>query len=78
MTFEDVKRIRENPLMDDIDNKELHKMIDIAVEKQIPKKLECLEYYPNDRDCPNCSTNLVSYGWSINNCPYCGQALDWS
>ena len=45
-------------------------------ENNTPKKLECSEWYPNDRDCPNCGSNLVSYDGSINNCPYCGQALD--
>lgn len=38
MTFEDVKRIRENPTAEDVDNQELHRLIDIAIEKQIPKK----------------------------------------
>lgn len=38
MTYEDVKRIRENPTAEDVDNKELHNMIDLAIEKQIPKK----------------------------------------
>lgn len=38
MTYEDVKRIRENPSSEDCDNNELAKMIDEAVEKQIPKK----------------------------------------
>lgn len=38
MTFEDVKRIRQNPTLEDCDNEELSKLIDIALEKQIPKK----------------------------------------
>ena len=40
MTFEEVKKIRENPTMADVDNEELHKLIDIALEKQIPKSLQ--------------------------------------
>ena len=36
MNYEEVKRIRQNSKFDDIDNKELSKMIDEAVEKQIP------------------------------------------
>ena len=38
MTFEEVKKIRQNPTAADVDNKELARMIDIAIEKQIPKK----------------------------------------
>lgn len=49
-----------------------------AIEKQIPKKVEHLEDYPTDRDCPNCFSNLASYDKTIQHCPYCGQALDWS
>lgn len=71
MTFEDVKRIRENPTAEDVDNKELARLIDIAIEKQIPKK-------PKEREgttysyCPCCdSNNLNEY------CGDCGQALDW-
>lgn len=40
MTFEDVKRIRENPTTEDVDNAELHRLIDIVIEKQIPKKTD--------------------------------------
>lgn len=76
MTFEDVKRIRENPLMDDIDNKELHKMIDVAIEKQISKKpLEENRYYGNGK-CPNCGAVFLDK--STHYCGNCGQALDWS
>jgi hypothetical protein len=79
MTFENVKRIRENPTAKDVDNKELHRIIDIAVEKQIPKKTIDKEYVPNGNlvygHCPVCDT-------FTNNCKACcnkcGQRLDWS
>lgn len=38
MTFEDVKRIRENPTAECCDIKDLQSLIDVALEKQIPKK----------------------------------------
>lgn len=80
MTFEDVKRIRENPTAEDVDNKELHKMIDIAVEKQIPKKPN-IHGYREGRE-----VNTISYTCTTCNkhigreafCKHCGQALDWS
>ena len=71
MTFGDVKRIRENPTAEDVDNRELHKLIDIALEKQIPKK-------PKEREgttyfcCPVCEGSRLN-----NYCADCGQALDW-
>lgn len=40
MTYEDIKRIRENPTVNDVDNAERQRMIDIAIEKQIPR-LQC-------------------------------------
>ena len=51
-----------------------------AVEKQKPKRPE---YYGDNEAgkilCPNCQDDL----WDLkecgfNNCPYCGQAIDWS
>lgn len=78
MTFEDVKRIRQNPTAEDVDNQELHKMIDLAVEKQIPKK-------PRTNEdgwfcCRNCGeTFSLSNTLHKRNkfCGECGQALDW-
>lgn len=70
MTFEDVKRIRENPTAEDVDNKELARLIDIAIEKQIPKK-------PNETDKARC----IHCGCVVKRderfCKNCGQALDW-
>ena len=79
MTFEDVKRIRQNPTAEDVDNQELHKMIDLAVEKQIPKKPRV-----NDDSwfcCRNCGEtfSLANTVHRKNKyCGNCGQALDWS
>lgn len=73
MTFEDVKNIRQNPTMDDVDNKELSKMIDIALEKQIPKRVD--EYLTSSFCCPVCTNVLGRYSIYCDNC---GQALDWS
>ena len=74
MTFEDVKRARENPTAEDVDNQELHKLIDIAIEKQIPKKpiYKIEELF---RLCPNCDFPLPLH---FKFCNSCGQALDWS
>lgn len=82
MTFEDVKRIRENPTAEDVDNAELHKMIDLAIEKQIPK--EPIDDHFPWCICPNCegSVYLKQIQEHIGNeettyCEHCGQALDW-
>ena len=76
MTYEDVKRIRENPGADTCDNDALRRMIDAAIEKQIPKKPKM----DNDNGiyevevCPYCMRRLFPYE---HHCK-CGQALDWS
>ncbi|MBQ2397461.1 MAG: hypothetical protein II304_10605 [Bacteroidales bacterium] len=80
MTFEEIKRIRENPTTESCDIKELHEMIDIALEKQIPKKP--IIHGVRDRDintisytCPICNKHI----WITEDyCKHCGQALDWS
>ena len=38
MTYEEVKRIRDNPSSEDVDNEELSRMIDKAIDKQIARK----------------------------------------
>ena len=88
MTFEEVKRIRENPTAEDVDNQELHKMIDLAVEKQIPKKPTPQVVKGGKRligngwwckgttvyKCPCCNSWITqTYKYCID----CGQALDW-
>lgn len=88
MTFEDVKRIRENPKFADVDNQELHMMIDLAVEKQIPKKptphkVEVDKIKIGNANwckgttvyrCPCCDT-FISRIYDY--CHKCGQKLDW-
>lgn len=89
MTFEDVKRIRENPTAEDVENAELHKMIDLAIEKQIPKKPTVHKVEGNKikigngwwckgttvYKCPCCNSWITqTYKYCID----CGQALDWS
>ena len=79
MTFEDVKRIRQNPTAEEVDYQELHKMIDLAVEKQIPKKprVDDDSWYC----CPRCDETF--FMWDklrrrLLYCGNCGQKLDWS
>lgn len=67
------KRLKELPT-EDVDNKELHRLIDIAVEKQMPKKV-------TKSVCPPCNRIfLFKHGETRkgNYCDNCGQALDWS
>ena len=81
MTFEDVKRIRENPTAEDCDNKELARMIDLAIEKQIPKKPKIYNnVYPKDLyECPDCQCGLrANASWKDKYCCNCGLKLDWS
>ena len=72
MNYEDVKRIRENPTAEDVDIKELHRLIDVAIEKQIPKK-------PKRRKdttyvfCPCCDSSNLQNDY----CTDCGQKIDW-
>lgn len=76
MTYEDVKRIREKPTIEDCDNKELARMIDEAIEKQVARKpLDIpLEAWPH---CPSCGGKLDDRE-NKNYCADCGQKLDWS
>lgn len=83
MTFEEVKIARDDPEFE-CDDLEFQRMIDIAIEKQIPKKggIKYVNSYTDDPPvmiCPCCqnshpceASNLYKY------CFYCGQALDWS
>lgn len=87
MTFSDVKRIRENPSFEDVDNNELSELIDIAIEKQIPKKIivKKLLFDTLDFICPRCAKKQISRcagvwvaGQKFKYCSDCGQKLDWS
>lgn len=70
MTFEDVKRVRENPTIDDVDNTELSKMIDIAIQKQIPQRV-----YRAFKGICECGKAIYPH---MNYCNNCGQKLEWS
>ena len=84
MTYEDVKRIRQNPTIEDVDNNELSRMIDEALEKQIPKKPNITL---NNGFCGECG---IAWGYArlieeqhcgyryFQHCPTCGQKIDWS
>ena len=78
MTPQEAMEIRKNPHFEDVDNEELSRCIDEALEKQIPKKAKNITttvYYKQGR-CPNCNALLKN---TINIfCPDCGQALNWS
>lgn len=73
MTYEDVKRIRHNPQLKDVDSKIIKKLI---VEKQIPQKPTYQVY--DTWFCPNCDTAYEVGIDEYNYCPNCGQAIDWS
>lgn len=47
-----------------------------ALEKQIPKKAEIKEKFPDSFiiECPVCNRRMFKYKF----CPNCGQALDWT
>lgn len=52
-----------------------------ALEKQIPKKPNITDHIEDETymKCPSCKVTTVLFGGMIpNNCPRCGQALDWS
>lgn len=92
MTFEEVKRIRENPYVNNNPKnwKEMQELIDYAVERQIPKKpLMGGNHEPEMQDidvyiCPYCS-QVVAWGNKgekpdkdrFEYCCDCGQAILW-
>lgn len=78
MTPQEAMEIRKNPHFEDVDNEELSRCIDEALEKQIPKKAKNISttVYYRQGLCPNCNALLKN---TINIlCSDCGQALDWS
>ncbi len=86
MTAKDAMRIRNKPTAEDVDNKDLSKCIDEALEKQIPKKpIDVCKPVVTWGLCPVCKGELNKLGGrpnrvfsSMNYCPDCGQRIDWS
>ena len=85
MTYEEVKKIRNNGEMEHANIRELQKLIDVAIEKQIPKKprFEGDGYWRGELVydtwiCPNCNTDYEVGTDTHKYCPNCGQAIDWS
>ena len=81
MTPQEALKIRKNPTFDDVNNDELSKCIDEALEKQIPKKPIKSDRqeirYTLTYDCPTCGRQFTGTGFA-DYCYHCGQALDWS
>lgn len=85
MTAEDAMRIRNDPTVEDVDNNELQRCIDEALEKQIPKKpIDVCTPVVTWGLCPVCKGELNKLGSSpnrvfshMNYCPDCGQRIDW-
>ncbi len=85
MTYEEVKKIRNNGEIEHANIRELQKLIDVAIEKQIPKKprFEGDGYWRGELVydtwiCPNCDTDYEVGTDTHKYCPNCGQAIDWS
>ena len=80
MTPQEAMEIRKNPHFEDVDNEELSRCIDEALEKQIPKKPIKSERqeirYTLEYDCPTCGRSFTGTGFA-DYCYHCGQALDW-
>lgn len=73
MTYEEVKAIQNNPAAEDCDNQELSRLIDEAIEKQIPAKP--LPYKGFDGQCPDCK--VIFLDRATNYCGNCGKKIDW-
>ena len=86
MTPQEALKIRNNPTFDDVDNIELSKCINEALEKQIPKKpIDIRTPIVTWGLCPICKGELNKLGNQPHRvfkdtkyCFDCGQALDWS
>ena len=85
MTYEEVKKIRNNGEIEHANIRELQKLIDVAIEKQIPKKprFEGDGYWRGELVydtwiCPNCDTDYEVGTDTHKYCPNCGQAINWS
>ena len=80
MTPQEALKIRKNPHFEDVDNEELSKCIDEALEKQIAKKPIKSDRqeirYTLTYDCPTCGRQFTGTGFA-DYCYHCGQNLDW-
>lgn len=80
MTPQEAMKIRKNPHFEDVDNEELSKCIDEALEKQIAKKPIPTEEqnirFAMNYTCPSCKKYFTGTGIA-DYCYHCGQALDW-
>ena len=80
MTPQEALKIRKNPHFEDVDNDELSKCIDEALEKQIAKKPIKSDRqeirYTLTYDCPTCGRQFTGTGFA-DYCYHCGQNLDW-
>lgn len=81
MTPNEALEIRNNPTFGNVDNEELSKCIDEALEKQIAKKPIPTEEqnirFAMNYTCPSCKKHFTGTGIA-DYCYHCGQALDWS
>ena len=85
MTPKEALEIRNNPTFKDVDNEELSKCIDEALEKQIPKKPTFEgDGYADDGElmydtwiCPCCEKDYELDYEEYEFCPNCGQAIKW-
>lgn len=85
MTAKEAMKVRANATAEHVDCEGLHKCIDAALEKQIPKKPYVYgggygnngEIIYDTYDCPNCDKSYEMDYEKYDYCPNCGQALDW-
>ena len=84
MTYEEVKKIRNNGEIEHANIRVLQKLIDVAIQKQIPKRpfptkdavdmFEADEVLWGEGHCPNCEHYIrLPHKY----CYKCGQAIDW-
>ena len=84
MTPQEALKIRKNPHFEDVDNEELSRCIDEALEKQIPQKPKSVTdpmFGDLTLTCPRCGNVNLANPFKRNGydyCPDCGQALYWS
>lgn len=89
MTYEELKKIRNDGQIEHANIRELQKLIDVAIEKQIPKKPHPIKVVVDRLEignaswgkgtivyrCPACETYMSRLH---DYCYKCGQRIDWS